>query len=383
MSDKVFREIFIFVAGATPQIITEVIYALSQKNPPVLPDEIYIITTLTGKKSIKDTLIKKAILKRLCEEYELPEITLKEDSIIVVRDSEGSELYDIRDESDNKAVGNLIMDFIRQKSRDSGVRLHCSLAGGRKTMGFYLGTALQLFGRPWDRLYHVLVTPEFESNPEFFYKPKRDYRITCRLPDGTTRELSTADAKIVLAELPFIRLSHRIKLHGASFEELVKEGQEEIDTAMLQPEIIVNLAERTLMVGEDIIEMVPMHLMVYVYLLRQKIECCRHPERLYCLDCTDCFPVLVDLSSRPALEKMTRDYTRIYNGQPYKAEELLSKWPEGIRTEQIRQYITKINNTIKETLDTTLVPYFEIGAVKKYGATRYGIRLEKRKIKIE
>lgn len=30
-----FREILVFVAGATPQIITETIYALSQKIPPV------------------------------------------------------------------------------------------------------------------------------------------------------------------------------------------------------------------------------------------------------------------------------------------------------------------------------------------------------------
>jgi CRISPR-associated protein (TIGR02584 family) len=31
------KEVFIFVAGATPQIITETIYALSQKDPPVYP----------------------------------------------------------------------------------------------------------------------------------------------------------------------------------------------------------------------------------------------------------------------------------------------------------------------------------------------------------
>ncbi|WP_442891844.1 CRISPR-associated ring nuclease [Dissulfurispira sp.] len=40
-------------------------------------------------------------------------------------------------------------------------------------MSFYMGAALQLFGRPWDRLYHVLVTPEFESNPEFFTSQRK------------------------------------------------------------------------------------------------------------------------------------------------------------------------------------------------------------------
>jgi len=37
-----FKEILIFVAGTTPQIITETIYALSQKTRPVYPDELFI-----------------------------------------------------------------------------------------------------------------------------------------------------------------------------------------------------------------------------------------------------------------------------------------------------------------------------------------------------
>jgi CRISPR-associated protein (TIGR02584 family) len=74
------KEVFIFVAGATPQIITETIYALSQKDPPVYPHEIYIITTSTGKKIIKDTLVKKGILNELFTEYNIPPVTLKDDS---------------------------------------------------------------------------------------------------------------------------------------------------------------------------------------------------------------------------------------------------------------------------------------------------------------
>jgi len=53
---EAYKELFIFVAGTTPQIITETIYALSQKKPAIYPHEIFIITTLTGKKVIKKSL---------------------------------------------------------------------------------------------------------------------------------------------------------------------------------------------------------------------------------------------------------------------------------------------------------------------------------------
>ncbi|ODA43496.1 hypothetical protein THER_1777 [Thermodesulfovibrio sp. N1] len=58
-----FKEILVCVIGATPQIITETIYALANKNPPVYIDEIFIITTSTGKKQIENTLIKKRDFK--------------------------------------------------------------------------------------------------------------------------------------------------------------------------------------------------------------------------------------------------------------------------------------------------------------------------------
>jgi len=79
-----FKEILIFVAGTTPQIITETIYALSQKAPSIYPDEIFIITTSTGRKRIEDTLLKQGVLKRLVREYSFPDINLTEDSFIIV-----------------------------------------------------------------------------------------------------------------------------------------------------------------------------------------------------------------------------------------------------------------------------------------------------------
>lgn len=384
MQNNGFKEILIFVTGATPQIITETIYALAVRTPPIIPHKLYFITTSKGKELIQKTLLQGSILQTLAEELKQPLPPIDEDSFIIAKDAHGSEIDDIRSEKENRAIGDLITSFIRQQAEDYSVRLHCSLAGGRKTMSFYIGAALQLFGRQWDKLYHVLVTPEFESNPGFFFKPATNTVIECRMSDGTIKKLNSKDADINLVELPFIRLRHKLTLHEKGFSELVEEGQKEIDTAKMQPDIKVNLAQRTICIGDNLIEMIPMELFIYTVFLRQKTNKCKHQDRQYCLDCTDCFQPLYEILTRPALEEFSGDYESIYRGQPFKARELITKWKEGVTPEIIRQNISKIKNNLRANLkDETLLPYYTITNIRKYGNSKYGIRVEKEKISIE
>ncbi|MCX7974437.1 MAG: CRISPR-associated ring nuclease Csm6 [Candidatus Aminicenantes bacterium] len=381
-----FKEIFIFVAGASPQIITETIYALAQKKPPVHPDEIYIITTAHGKKIIIQALINEGILNSLCCEYGLPLINLGEENFIVPVDEHGQEIEDIRTDKDNEIIGDLISSFIREKAKDESARLHCSLAGGRKTMSFYLGSALQLFGRPWDKLYHVLVTPEFENNPEFYYKPKKNKLIIIKDKEGKERQLKTKDAQIFLAELPFIRLSHKFKFQRASFRELVAEGQREIDLAYIQPELRINLSDRLIFIGDKAIAMPPMLLFVYVAFCHQKLKACLHPERPYCYECRDCFGELIKLFDFESLKKLSNYYRALYRGVPLKTEEFLGKWERknGLPVDTIRQYISKINKTIDLGLnEDSIKRFFTISAIRAYGSSRYGLSLEKSKIIFE
>jgi hypothetical protein len=254
-------------------------------------------------------------------------------------------------------------------------------------MSFYLGSALQLFGRSWDKLYHVLVTPEFESHPDFYYKPKRDRVIEVKDPSGkVAKRLHTKDAQISLAELPFVRLRDKIPLDGKGFKELVREGQREIDIASIQPSVKVNLSEKVVYIGNAGIDMVPMQMALYVNLLRRKLEGCHFPERDYCLDCTECFPYLGDLSKRKTFEEMVKDYRRAYGPSSGRVEEFLRHWEDkgGIDQETLRQNISKINKTLKENIeDETLHAYFTISPVGKHGGKRYGVRAEKGKIQID
>ena len=388
MNRKAYREIFIFVIGTTPQIVTETLYALTQEcSPPILPNEIHIITTSTGKQTIEEELIVKGRLMQFLKEFGLPEITLDKDSIHIIKSEIGEPLEDIREASHNESVGNFIANFIREKTQDKDVRLHCSLAGGRKTMSFYLGSALQLFGRPWDKLYHVLVTPEFESHADFYYKPRKYKVLELKDSHGKViKRLHTKDAQISLAELPFIRLREKIPLDGKGFKELVKEGQKEIDIASIQPSIRVDLSEKVVYIGHVGIDMVPMQIVLYVNLLRRKLEGCHFPERPYCFDCTECFPYIGDLSKKKTLDEMVKDYQRAYSPSSGRVDEFLKHWEKkgGIDSDTLRQNISKINKTLKENIeDETLHPYFTITPIGKHGSKRYGVRVEKGKIVIE
>lgn len=379
MKKRGYKDIFIFITGSTPQVITETIYALAMKKPPVYPHEIYIITTCKGREMAWNALIDRGILKTLMHEYNMPPVTIKETSFLIPSACTG-QLDDIRDEEENEAMGDLITSFIMEKtkeqSKEQACRLHCSIAGGRKTMSFYLGSAMQMFARPWDKLYHVLVSPEFESTPDFYYKPKKD-----RIIERNGKRINTKNAVITLAELPFIRLRDKISPEGKGFKYLVKEGQKEIDIAMIQPEVRMDFSRRIVAIGQKQVKFTPLHLMIYGAYLKRKLQHCKFPKRQYCLDCTECFPSLLDLSTKPALEEMAKDYMKMH---PSRVDDLLHKYKTGLSVDVIRQAISKIKKAIGEALeDEAMTSIYAITSPRReYANTRHGIRVEKDKIRI-
>lgn len=371
------KEILVCVAGATPQIITETIYALAMKDPPIYIDELYIITTKKGEEIIKDVLIGGGILNSLFNEYGLSRtkitdiITIKNDNI---------EIDDIRNTEESEATAETIISFIRKITQNPNIRLHCSIAGGRKTMSFYLGTALQFFGRPQDKLYHVLVSPEFEANREFFYPPKKPRCIKCRLEDGSFKMISTAEAKIELAELPFLRLRDKIELKEATFKELMKMSQNEIDIAIIQPEIKVKLKEREIKIVSDVLLLPPVMLTIYSFFLKRKIEC---DNAKACLSCNDCYLSLNKLTEEPFIDELASLYGFIYDKDPVKSSEFKENYTQKYATENLRSYISKINRKISQIVsDDSSYHYCLIKSIRKYGSTLYGVPIDKRKIKI-
>lgn len=205
--------VFVFGVGRTPQIVTETLWAvLHRDGRPALAGCVHILTTAVGAAAAEAGLLgADGALARFCRDYDLAPMPV---TVHVLRDAAGMPLVDIRDEGDNTRLANLICTVIRDLTADAGHRVHASVAGGRKTMSFYMGYALSLFGRPQDRLSHVLVAEDFESAPGFWYPPPRSTPL--RLVDGRTRDAATA--AVSLADIPFLPLRDRIDapvLHAA------------------------------------------------------------------------------------------------------------------------------------------------------------------------
>lgn len=387
MSAKSSREIFIFGIGVTPQIITEGVYSLANADPPVFFDEILIITTKTGKDIIVEKLIKEPHFRELCESIggKYAGLSLDERCIAVPKYDNGEELNDIRTTEDNRIMGDFIASFVKEKTSNATSRVHAFLSGGRKTMPFYLGLSMELYSRPWDKIYHILVTPDFESNRDFYYKPPKNKKIKCG-----DKTLNTDDAEITLIELPALKLRNKIRADIKGIEGAVEYAQKEIDTSIGHPSISVFLKDGTVKInlpkeqdaaGSVDIKLSPIHLMVYAQYLKTKINGCKYKERQYCADCTECFPSLLDLSTKPALEEMAKIYRVI---RPSNADMLLYNHKDGLSMDELRQSISKIKKIFSDSLrDETLASFCAISTINKnYGNTRHGIRVEKGKIEI-
>lgn len=140
---------------------------------------------------------------------------------------------------------------MRELTEDASTRIHASAAGGRKTMGIYLTAAMQLFGRAQDRLSHVLVSEEFETHPQFFYKPPQSRVLSDK--DGTPMNVSTDDAHIELADIPFIRLRGLLLDHmrndNRNYSQLVRDVQEDLLLLESDFDLIFNFVRRRVKVA--------------------------------------------------------------------------------------------------------------------------------------
>jgi CRISPR-associated protein (TIGR02584 family) len=237
------RRILLAVTGLSPQVVTETIYALtSQREPAFVPTEVHLITTREGAQRARLALLSDdpGWFQRMRADYALPPIEFGETSIHVLTGRGGVPLDDIRTPDENLRSADFITELVRGFTSDAGCALHVSIAGGRKTTGYYLGYALSLFGRPQDRLSHVLVSEPFESSWNFFY-PTPQSRV---IEVAGNKLADTAQAQVTLAEIPFVSLRAELPqalLEGrAGFADTVSAAQ----AALAAAELVLDPATR-------------------------------------------------------------------------------------------------------------------------------------------
>ena len=255
------RRILLCVTGLSPQIVTETLYALSITNQTAwIPDEIRLVTTQRGAENARLMLLSDhpGWFRRLCKDWQLPPIAFDATHIEVLQDPDGKPLDDIRDDHDNLRAADGIGDVVRRLAEDPDTEIHASIAGGRKTMGFFLGYAMSLWGRPQDRLSHVLVSHPFESRPEFFYPSPVPSVIAARTPGEDPLDASTA--KVWLGDIPFVRLRSLLpaglKDHPSGFAQAVAAANLALDDINL----VIEQDQSTVCINQVAIRLPPMQI---------------------------------------------------------------------------------------------------------------------------
>ncbi|MDQ7031617.1 MAG: CRISPR-associated ring nuclease Csm6 [Desulfonauticus sp.] len=370
------RNILLCLCGLTPQIITETIYALVKlENPPYVPDEVHVITTGIGKMLIKEKLLHpdQGHFYALCQEYGLKNI-LFDDSTIHVVSKNNQELFDIKDNLDNQVMADCILSVVKNICSDPEVKLHASLAGGRKSMSFYLGMAMQFYARPQDELSHILVNPPFENHPDFYYPPKipKDYTVYDKLKDRLYTS-NSSEAKIVLAKIPFLKLRDQIlvKTEDISFSKQVASVQKILSkqkTSLLfvYPQIL------TIQFRSNSLTLTPMEMAIYLQLIKNKQKC----SKKICDHCYDCFIEVYNFS----LEQIYNFLRTIWGEFSARLESVQKRFENRV---DLKDWFLQNKSRINKKL-ATIDPKGEIQikSYGSYGSKRYGILVNKKDIVI-
>jgi len=200
------------ITGLSPQVVTETLFAIHEGGLE-WPTQIKVITTKKGKEQARLGLLVDQQLQQLCDDYNLPVPAFSSDDILVVPAADGTPVDDARTLEDQEALADFITATVAKLTSNSNRMIHASIAGGRKTMTFFLGYAMSLFARPQDRLSHVLVSADYESVSDFYYPTPEQKKIIGR--DGSLLDASAA--QVMLAEIPFI--SQRALLNDALLQD--------------------------------------------------------------------------------------------------------------------------------------------------------------------
>lgn len=263
------RRALVCVLGLAPQILTETLYALAVAGRPRwVPTEIHVITTSAGAARLRETLLQSSTspYQQFLNDY-LPRRRIKfADSAawVHVIERDGEPVLDIETPEDSTATADTILRVILPLAANPAYQIHASIAGGRKTMGVFLANAISLLGRSQDHLSHVLVSAAFELHPHFFYPPPEPQTLTMR--DGS--KASTADARIVLAMLPFVRfaegLREKLTRLGMTYEQLVTQAEEDL----VPKKLLISPGKLAITVGATKVTLSARGMGWYLYLAR-------------------------------------------------------------------------------------------------------------------
>ena len=341
------RRILLVVTGLTPQIVTETLYALAHAVPPFLPTEVHLITTHEGARQAKAALLHPdgGQFHALLADYPaLGAPAFTDRHIHIIAGPDGEPLTDIRTPEENACAADAITALVAELTRDDHAALHVSIAGGRKTMGFYLGYAFSLYARPQDRLSHVLVSPPFESHPEFFFPPATPKRLITR----DNRHIDTAEAKVTLAEIPVVLLRHGLPEGLRAGQVGYVDTVRALNASFAPPRLEIALAARQVRCGTRAVELKPALLAWLAFWAQTALD--GRPMRHW-----------RDIEPADYL----RPYARVVGPNSVAFAKAQRRLKDGMEKEFFEQNNSKLEAALKSALGPAAAPYLLARAGKK------------------
>ena len=347
------KKILVALCGKTPQLITEALYALHQQGR--FPSRVIILTTEAGRELCHSLLMPDGPLARLLGDIGRRGFFLPEADILTPA---RRNVTDIESEEDSRAFFELCLETVFSLASDHSSELLFSIAGGRKTMSAALALAAQCYARPQDSMFHVLVPPELESNPQFFYP--------CP-PHG--------DVSVTLTPVPFFRMREQLPP-----ELLCSPASLEALGHVCRPQAPINIEldfnSRSLACEGRSLAMPPALFAVYAFFALQKAPC---PEgaALCPSECRACsFPWA---GIEPRLGEMLALYQQV-------EDKALAHGSSGIlhlSAENFRSSLAKLKKMLTKTFGETLGARLSVVSERRNKAAAYSLRIPRGQIRIE
>jgi CRISPR-associated protein (TIGR02584 family) len=371
------KHVLLAVVGLSPQVVTETLYAIFQTGRDI--HEIIVITTEQGRKTIFSKLLagKDGSFYKFLKEYDIPadSIIFNHDSIHVICDEHGNLIHDLTTEDENRYLLKLCLEVTFNLTNRNDTAIFFSIAGGRKTMSSCITLAAQLYGRPQDRLCHVLVSPEFESNYNFYYPPKSHTTIKLKDKNGEVFYKNTKYAKIDLVNIPFISIRKQLK------HDHLNEARDP-GTLMLslvqdeKPILRVDFTSNKIIYKKIELDLMPAHLALYGFFAMQKKNCSKDIET--CGNCTDCFLQCFEILDKQP--EITKIYKRLSGAR--QITEMVGEGIINLDKDNLRSFKSKIKKIIETRFGSSALKEIEITSIDSRPDTRYGIKIDKSKLKI-
>lgn len=369
------KRILLAVCGISPQVITETLYALHQQGRMV--DAVRILTTSEGKDRCLSQLFRggDGAFYQLLDEYGISResVDFSVQNVRAINDSDGNELKDITNENDNELFLRACMEEAFVLTQDPCTSVYFSLSGGRKTMSACLATAVQFYGRPQDRLFHVLVSSEFERSQEFYFPRNPPKEILLKDLAGKDYRKSTKHAQISLIAMPFVS----IREHISSAHLVQPESPVNLLSSLIReprPVLTIDLLQGKLRWKGLECDIAPIYLALYTFFAVLKTEA--NCTSLSCNGCTDCFLTFDEIERQN--ERIAELYRCI--GTKKNFDIASSTGINSLDKANFKTYMTRLHKTLERSLGTIDLPLLDIVSHGK--SKRYGIALEKQQITI-